>query len=141
MGCRKKSPISSLPPMLSLHCPTAGCTSWAATDSSTNRTSNPGLTPIYTIPTAMAIDFGALVSAVKSGKPLDASFAAANIATFDDPNLQITGGALKVFNNKMLLILGHTMNGLYTAGGGTMTQTYSSSVRVWEMSATRAGTS
>ncbi|SRR5579871_223450 len=103
--------------------------------------SNPGLTPIYTIPTAMAIDFGALVSAVKSGKPLDASFAAANIATFDDPNLQITGGALKVFNNKMLLILGHTMNGLYTAGGGTMTQTYSSSVRVWEMSATRAGTS
>lgn len=97
--------------------------------------SNPGLTPIYTIPTAMAIDFKALVAAVKGGKPLDTAFAAANIATSDDPNLQITGGALKVFNNRMLLVFGHTMNGLYTTGGGTMTQTYSSSVRVWEMSA------
>jgi hypothetical protein len=101
--------------------------------------SDPGLTPIYTFPTVLAIDFKALVSAVKGKKPLDTAFAAANIGVFDDPNLQITGGALKFFNGRMLLILGHSMNGLYTTGGGTMTQTYSSSVRVWEVSAVHDG--
>jgi hypothetical protein len=98
-------------------------------------TGNPGLTVLRTLPSVMAVDLNALASAVVMHQPLDATFAANNIATYSDPNLAVTGGDLKVLGNSFLLVFGHRLDGLYTNGGGTMQQQYTSSVRVFTMNA------
>jgi len=101
---------------------------------------NPALTPLRTLPSAIAIDFQALANAVEASRPLDAAFAAANIATAADPNLAVTGGDLKTLGNNFLLVFGHRLDGLYTTGGGTISQQYTSAVRVFTMQASRNGT-
>nr|AEA09214.1 hypothetical protein Lip018_ORF003 [uncultured Acidobacteriota bacterium] len=103
-------------------------------------TSNPSLTPLRTLPSAIAIDFQALTSTVIAGGSLDTAFAAANIASATDPNLAVTGGDLKFLGNHYLLVFGHRMDGLYTTGGGTISQQYTSAVRVFNIQAAHNGT-
>jgi hypothetical protein len=95
---------------------------------------------IQTLPYATAINVQALITAVAGGAPLDAAFAAANIAvSADAPNLAVAGGDMKLVGNSFLVVFGHRLDGLYTTGGGTMQQEYTSSVRVFDMQLTRDG--
>ncbi|MBL8230778.1 MAG: hypothetical protein JNL98_19955 [Bryobacterales bacterium] len=90
-----------------------------------------------TLNTVTAIDFNALVDAVVNATPLDATFAASNIAQASSPALAITGGDLEPFGGNFLLAFGHLYNGQYTPSGSLAYQTYSDSIRVISMQATR----
>ncbi len=92
-----------------------------------------------TLNTATAIDFQALVETVSTGRPLDTAFAAANIAQATHPSLAITGGDLEPMGNNFLLAFGHQYNGQYTPAGSLAYQTYSDSIRVIALQASRAG--
>jgi hypothetical protein len=95
---------------------------------------------IQTLPYATAIDVQALANAVAGGTPLDAAFASANIAvSADAPNLAVAGGDMKLVGNSFLVVFGHRLDGIYTTGGGTMQQEYTSSVRIFDMQLTRDG--
>jgi hypothetical protein len=92
---------------------------------------------LTTLGTATAINFNALVSAVTSKKPLDANFAAANIAQFSHPALALTGGELALLPDAsgatdFVLVFGQQYAGEYTAGGGLVQQTYANGVRVFQ---------
>lgn len=94
---------------------------------------------ITTLPRVTAIRLSALTEAVTTNKPLDATFVSTNIATAEDLNLAVTGGALKFFAGRFLLIFGHNFDGAYTAGGGTVIQEYTNTVRVLDMNASDDG--
>jgi hypothetical protein len=91
-----------------------------------------------TLNTATAIDYQALVDAVVGGKPLDAAFAAANIAQATHPALAITGGDMEPMGGNFLLTFGQLYNGQYTPTGSLAYQTYSDSIRVITLGASRA---
>jgi hypothetical protein len=90
-----------------------------------------------TLNTATAIDFNALADAVTSGKPLDAKFAAANIAQATNPAFSIAGGDMMPVGNNFILAFGHQYNGQYTPTGSLAYQTYSDSIRVVTLQASR----
>lgn len=91
-----------------------------------------------TLNTATAIDYQMLVDAVVGGKPLDSAFAAANIAQATHPALAITGGDMEPMGGNFLLTFGQLYNGQYTPTGSLAYQTYSDSIRVITLAASRA---
>ena len=84
---------------------------------------------MQTLDQVVAIDLPALIEAVTSGTKLDAKFVKEHIAVGNHPALAVTGGAIGVLGEHLLLAFGHMYNGLYTTGGGGAQQEYSQSVR------------
>ncbi len=101
---------------------------------------------MVTLQQAMAIKVQALIAAIKANT-LNADFAKDNIYVGTHPALAITGGELEYSNdfeiqpsNNFWLIFGHQFDGVYSSGGGTYTQNYSESVRMFNLTPGQSGT-
>lgn len=98
---------------------------------------DPSTGVMATLPLLTVIDFQALVQTLSSGGALDATFAGANMAMFQHPALAITGGDVQLLGNQFLVVYGQRFDGVYTPGGGQVSQEYSNSVRVFTVSTAR----
>ncbi|HXA17146.1 MAG TPA: hypothetical protein VN380_09155 [Thermoanaerobaculia bacterium] len=82
----------------------------------------------------LAIDLAALIRTVGSGGKLDAQFARQHMHAGEHPALAVSGGAIEVLDDKVLLVFGQLFNGLYTTDGSVAQQEYSQAVRVLKFS-------